>query len=78
MGELVHLFNAQAVRYLLIGGQAMRLEGLPRFTMDGDFYIPPRDLVSSALPADSCWRANRPPIDRKTNWTSSSSKRRNG
>jgi hypothetical protein len=44
MDELIQLFNAHAVRYLLIGGQAMRLEGLPRSTMDWDFYVPPRDL----------------------------------
>jgi hypothetical protein len=31
------------VRYVLIGGQAMRLEGMPRTSMDWDLYIPPRD-----------------------------------
>jgi len=35
--------NAAAVRYLVIGGQAMRLHGLPRFTMDWDLFIPARD-----------------------------------
>jgi len=35
--------NAAAVRYLIIGGQAMRLHGLPRFTMDWDVFIPARD-----------------------------------
>ena len=44
MDELINLFNKNQVRYLLIGGQAVRLEGMPRFSMDWDFYIPPRDL----------------------------------
>jgi hypothetical protein len=43
MDEVIGLFNEHAVRYLLIGGQAVRLEGMPRFSMDWDFYIPPRD-----------------------------------
>jgi hypothetical protein len=44
MDELISLFNEQRIRYLLIGGQAVRLEGMPRFSMDWDFYIPPKDL----------------------------------
>jgi hypothetical protein len=44
MDELIRLFNEHRIRYLLIGGQAVRLEGMPRFSMDWDFYIPPRDL----------------------------------
>ena len=43
MNELTLAFNAAGVRYLLIGGQAMRLAGMPRFSMDWDFFIPPRD-----------------------------------
>ena len=43
MDELIHLFNQNQVRYLLMGGQAVRLEGMPRFSMDWDFFIPPRD-----------------------------------
>ena len=43
MDELLKRFNAAGVRYLLAGGQAMRLTGMPRFSMDWDFYIPPRD-----------------------------------
>lgn len=43
MEEVIKLFNAEQVRYLLIGGQAIRLEGLPRFSMDWDFCIPPHD-----------------------------------
>ena len=44
MEEILRLFNEQGVRYLVIGGQAMRLEGLPRFSMDWDVFIPPRDI----------------------------------
>lgn len=43
MDELLQRLNAAGVRYLLIGGQAMRLLGMPRFSMDWDFFIPPRD-----------------------------------
>ena len=43
MNELVCSLNAARVRYLLAGGQAMRLAGMPRFSMDWDFFIPPRD-----------------------------------
>ncbi len=43
MKELIEQFNAAGVRYLLIGGQAMRLAGMPRYSMDWDFFIPPRD-----------------------------------
>ncbi len=42
--ELIRLFNQHQVRYLIIGGQAVRLEGMPRFSMDWDFFIPPKDL----------------------------------
>ena len=43
MKELFSALNAASVRYLLVGGQAMRLHGMPRFSMDWDFFIPPRD-----------------------------------
>ena len=43
MDEVIKRFNSNGVRYLLIGGQALRLEGMPRFSMDWDVYIPPRD-----------------------------------
>lgn len=42
MKELILAFNAAGVRYLLVGGQAMRLAGMPRFSMDWDFFILPR------------------------------------
>jgi hypothetical protein len=49
MEELIRRFNKAGVRYLLIGGQAVRLEGVPRFSMDWDFYIPPHDEKNTAL-----------------------------
>jgi len=43
MDEVIGRFNSACIRYLLIGGQALRLEGMPRFSMDWDIFIPPRD-----------------------------------
>lgn len=43
MNDLFTALNVGGVRYLLVGGQAMRLHGMPRFSMDWDFFIPPRD-----------------------------------
>jgi hypothetical protein len=43
MDDLLLRLNAAGARYLVMGGQAMRLFGMPRFSMDWDFYIPPRD-----------------------------------
>jgi hypothetical protein len=36
MNELLRAFNSAGIRYLLIGGQAMRLIGMSRFSMDWD------------------------------------------
>ena len=44
MNELLDRLNLAGVRYLVIGGQAVRLTGMPRYSMDWDFFIPPRDL----------------------------------
>lgn len=46
MDELIQVFNHSGVRYLLVGGQAMRLAGMPRFSMDWDFFIPPHDSTN--------------------------------
>lgn len=43
MDEIIERFNVRGVRYLVIGGQAARLAGVPRFSMDWDIYIPPHD-----------------------------------
>lgn len=43
MDELLQKFYEARVRYVLVGGQAMRLMGMPRFSMDWDFFIPAPD-----------------------------------
>jgi hypothetical protein len=43
MDELFRDFQTHGIRYLLIGGQALRLAGMPRTTMDWDLFIPPKD-----------------------------------
>ena len=43
MDEIIATFNRNRVRYLLIGAQAARLLGNPRYSFDWDLYIPPRD-----------------------------------
>ncbi len=48
MDSLIAHLNEAGVRYLLIGGQAVRLHGLPRFSMDWDLFVPPRDTENLA------------------------------
>lgn len=43
MDELIQCFNENSIRYLVFGGQAVRLEGMPRFSMDWDLFIPGKD-----------------------------------
>ena len=43
MDDVIQRWNEAGIRYLLVGGQALRLLGMPRFTMDWDFFIPGRD-----------------------------------
>ena len=43
MYELIATFNENNIRYLVFGGQAVRLEGMPRFSMDWDVFIPGKD-----------------------------------
>lgn len=57
MDSLIAQLNEVKARYLVIGGQAVRLHGLPRFSMDWDLFIPPRDgsnfdAIHKALPDD--------------------------
>ena len=44
METILKKLNDAAVRYVVIGGQAMLQEGMPRFTLDWDLFVPPRDL----------------------------------
>lgn len=37
------MLNEAGVRYVVIGGHALRASGMPRFTMDWDLCIPARD-----------------------------------
>jgi len=46
MDKLLESLADEDVRFLLIGGQAMRLTGMPRFSMDWDLFIPPRDQAN--------------------------------
>lgn len=48
MDSAVERMNQAGARYLVIGGQAIRLHGLPRFSMDWDFFVPGRDLANLA------------------------------
>jgi len=43
MDELMAMFNENGIRYLVFGGQAVRLAGMPRFSMDWDIFIPGKD-----------------------------------
>jgi hypothetical protein len=43
MDELLQKLGNSDIRCLLIGGQAMRLMGMPRYSMDWDFFVPPKD-----------------------------------
>ena len=49
MEPLIQRLNEAGVRYLLIGGQAMRLEGMPRFSLDWDLYVPAQDYTNLEL-----------------------------
>ena len=43
MERLLKKLNDSQVRYVVVGGQAMLQEGMPRFTLDWDIFIPPHD-----------------------------------
>ena len=44
MEQVIQLFNDNDIKYLVIGGQAIRLMGMPRYSMDWDLYIPGKDI----------------------------------
>ena len=37
--DLLHLFNEQKVKYLVVGGYALAFHGAPRFTGDIDLWV---------------------------------------
>jgi hypothetical protein len=39
--ELLELFNAQKVEYVIVGGYALAFHGAPRFTGDIDLFVKP-------------------------------------
>ena len=39
--ELLKLFNAQSVEYVIVGGYALAYHGAPRFTGDLDIFVKP-------------------------------------
>jgi hypothetical protein len=41
--ELLGLFNAHKVEYIIVGGYALAFHGAPRYTGDIDIYIQPED-----------------------------------
>jgi hypothetical protein len=41
--SLIGQLNESSAKYIVIGGQAVRLHGLPRFSMDWDLFIPPHN-----------------------------------
>lgn len=49
MDTLICRLNTAGARYLVIGGQAVRLHGLPRFSMDWDLFVPPHDEANLRL-----------------------------
>ena len=44
METIIQRFNDSGIKYLVIGGQCIRLLGMPRYSMDWDFYIPGKDI----------------------------------
>ncbi|MFC1849652.1 hypothetical protein ACFL27_05525 [candidate division CSSED10-310 bacterium] len=49
MEKIIHLLNINNIRYVIIGGQAIRLLGMPRLTMDWDIFIPHKDAENLRL-----------------------------
>lgn len=39
--ELLALFNAHKVKYLIVGGYALAYHGVPRYTGDIDIFVKP-------------------------------------
>ena len=69
MEELLKKLNDAGVHYVVIGGQAMLQEGMPRFTLDWDIFVPPFDVdnfakINSALAGELDMAVE--PLDVKT------------
>ena len=46
MEQVIQRLNDAGVKYLVIGGQAIRLMGMPRYSMDWDLFIPGKDVAN--------------------------------
>ena len=47
--DLLKLFNAHKVNYLIVGGYALAYHGYPRYTGDIDIYVKPDTLNASKI-----------------------------
>ena len=47
--ELLALFNALHVKYLIVGGYALAFHGAPRMTGDIDIYVQPNDANAAKI-----------------------------
>jgi predicted nucleotidyltransferase len=48
VNDVIRQLAQAKVRFIIIGGHAIRYAGFPRFTQDWDLYIPPRDAENFA------------------------------
>jgi len=47
--ELLELFNAHDVEYIIVGGYALAFHGAPRYTGDIDIFIKPDEINSKRI-----------------------------
>jgi hypothetical protein len=48
MNECIRLLAAAGVRFIVVGGHAIRYAGFARSTLDWDLFVPPHDLANFA------------------------------
>lgn len=48
MERILKKLHEAGARFVVIGGQAMQREGMPRFTLDWDLFVPPFDQENMA------------------------------
>lgn len=47
--DLLGLFNAHKVEYIIVGGYALAFHGAPRYTGDIDIYVKPDDKNAESI-----------------------------
>jgi len=52
--ELLELFNARKVEYLIVGGYALAFHGAPRYTGDIDLFVKPTSKPSAGSRLVAC------------------------